>query len=269
MAATASATSTAPPQGALWGTRARDWAEHELQQRALYEHTLRSLGIGRSAIVLDVGCGSGVFCRLAADAGAHVTGLDAAASLVEIAKERVPEGEFRVGDLQFLPFDDDSFDVVLSIFAIIFTSDPPRAAAELLRVLAPGGRALLTTWVPEGGIHTAFGAIGRAMGALAPEPPPPPFGWGEPDRVRGLFEPHGATVTFDERAATFTVPSAEEFLAEAEQHHPMAIAARGALGAAGRYDAVRAEAKAALEAHSESPDELVLTSRYLLVTVRP
>jgi 2-polyprenyl-3-methyl-5-hydroxy-6-metoxy-1,4-benzoquinol methylase len=92
MAITATTTGTAPLQGALWGAHARGWAEQELQHRPLYEHALRSLELGPGKAVLDVGCGAGLFCRLAADAGARVTGIDAAERLVEIARARVPVG---------------------------------------------------------------------------------------------------------------------------------------------------------------------------------
>jgi protein-L-isoaspartate O-methyltransferase len=88
---TTTTSGTAAIQGELWGARAREFAEEqEPQSRPLYEHALRRLRIGEGTAVLDVGCGSGFFCRLAADAGARVSGIDAAGPLVEIAKGRVP-----------------------------------------------------------------------------------------------------------------------------------------------------------------------------------
>jgi 2-polyprenyl-3-methyl-5-hydroxy-6-metoxy-1,4-benzoquinol methylase len=83
-------------QGELWGARARDWADiQEPQHRPLFEDGIRRTGTGRGSAVLDVGCGAGGFCRLAADAGATVTGIDAAPTLVEIARERVPSRPLR------------------------------------------------------------------------------------------------------------------------------------------------------------------------------
>src|SRR5690349_14038815 len=90
---------TAGAQGTLWGARARDWADHqEPAQRQVYENALRLAGVRAGRSVLDAGCGSGGLSRLAAEAGATITGIDAAQPLVEIASERIPAGRFDVGD---------------------------------------------------------------------------------------------------------------------------------------------------------------------------
>src|SRR5262245_46203028 len=88
-----------------WGARARDWAEMEESSRPLFEAILDATGVGAGTCLLDVGCGSGLACAIAAARGARVSGLDASPGLLEIARERVPEGDFRVGDLTSLPFD--------------------------------------------------------------------------------------------------------------------------------------------------------------------
>ena len=170
MATTEIPTGTAPLQGELWGARARDWAEQELQHRPLYEHALRSLDIRRGKAVLDVGCGSGVFCRFAADAGAHVTGIDAAGSLVEIAQERVPEAGLRVGDLQFLPFADDAFDVVTGFNSFQYGADPVAALAEARRVAKPGSPVFVLVWGRQD--RTELAAILGALRRLLPPAPP-------------------------------------------------------------------------------------------------
>ena len=101
--------------GPLFGGHARDWAETwegpEGWGIPLYEHVLDRAQIGSGTRVLDCGCGAGRFAQMAADRGASVAGIDAAGELVEIAAERTPEGEFRVGDLEALPWPEDSFDV--------------------------------------------------------------------------------------------------------------------------------------------------------------
>jgi hypothetical protein len=90
---------TAPVQGRLWSARARDWAEvQEATVLPLFEAIADSLGVGAGTRVLDVGCGAGRFLRLAADRGADVAGLDAAAALVAIARERLPGGPSRGRD---------------------------------------------------------------------------------------------------------------------------------------------------------------------------
>ena len=112
--------------GELWGARARDWAQLQEGKRRLdFEECIRRTGITQGSVVLDVGCGPGGFCRLAADAGANVTGIDAAPAMVEIAGERVKTGRFDVGDIQFLPYEDGSFDVVTGFHSL--RSPPTRS----------------------------------------------------------------------------------------------------------------------------------------------
>lgn len=91
---------TAIVQGRIWGVRARDWAEVQKGMYApLFEATLQKTAVGASTALLDVGCGSGMFCQMAAELGAQVSGLDAAEPLLTIARERTPQGDFRHGSL--------------------------------------------------------------------------------------------------------------------------------------------------------------------------
>jgi SAM-dependent methyltransferase len=166
-----SSAGSAPIQGELWGARARDWAElQEPQHRPLYEEGIRVTGIGPNASVLDVGCGCGLFCRLAADAGANVSGIDASAPSIEIARERIPEGEFRVGDIQFLPHADDRFDVVTGFNSFQFAADPRAALAEARRVAKPGALVFVLVWGREA--QTELTALVEALGSLLPPAPP-------------------------------------------------------------------------------------------------
>ena len=120
--------------GALWGDRPDAWAVTEEQQTPVYDAALRCLGLRPDMRVLDVGCGTGVFLRMCADRGLTVSGLDAAAGLLEIARERVPEADLRAGDLQALPYDDDSFDVVTGFTSFFFADDMVAALREAARV---------------------------------------------------------------------------------------------------------------------------------------
>ena len=99
MSTTTSTPSSAERNGIAWGARARDWSGTEGQQVPTYEEAIRRAGIGAGDTVLDVGCGTGAFLRVAADHGATVCGLDASAALLEIARERVPEADLVQGDL--------------------------------------------------------------------------------------------------------------------------------------------------------------------------
>ena len=162
---------TAGAQGELWGARARDWADYqEGQAAALYREAIVRIGIGEGTRVLDVGCASGVFAALAADAGARVSGIDAARASIDIARQRVPGGDFRVGDLQFLPYDDDTFDAVTAFNAIQYAADTRAAAAEAKRVAKPGATVFTLVWGRED--RTELVAILRALRPLLPPPPP-------------------------------------------------------------------------------------------------
>src|SRR5919199_2114132 len=134
-----------------WGAGEYERTARELEPAA--HHVVALAGVAPGERVLDLACGTGNAASEAARAGARVTGLDAAPRLIEVAEARAAAAsldiEFVVGDAQDLPFGDGAFDCVLSVFGVIFVPDPPRAMNEILRVLAPGGRALISAWRPE------------------------------------------------------------------------------------------------------------------------
>lgn len=135
---------SAQVQGDLWNERADDWAIlHEHRQGALHTAALDALAIGPGISLLDVGCGSGTFLRSAADRGAEVTALDASPGLAAHARKRVPGARIEVGDSQFLPFEDASYDVVTGINSFQYAADPRAALAEAHRVLRDEGRLLI------------------------------------------------------------------------------------------------------------------------------
>src|SRR5688500_1299052 len=106
MSTTATTRGSAKRWGPLWGARPRDWAINEEQQLPTYEEARRRLDLPAGRRVLEVGCGTGVFLRAAADRRLEVVGLDASAALLELARERVPDAELHVGDMEALPFSD-------------------------------------------------------------------------------------------------------------------------------------------------------------------
>ncbi|CAN5168602.1 class I SAM-dependent methyltransferase [soil metagenome] len=139
--------------------------------------------------VLDVAAGNGNATLAAARRGARVTSTDYVASLLERGAERAAAErlaiDFKVADAEQLPFDDASFDVVLSTFGVMFTPDHSRAASELMRVCRKGGRIGLANWTPESLIGSMFKILGRYL------PPPaglqPPSLWGREAHLRDLF----------------------------------------------------------------------------------
>jgi SAM-dependent methyltransferase len=145
MTATRSAGS-AEQWGPLWGARPSDWAANEEQQLPTYEEALRRVGIAPGQRVLEVGCGTGVFLRAAGARGARLFGLDASEALIELARSRVPEADLRVGDMQFLPYEDDSFDLVAGFNAFFFAEDMVAALREAGRVAKPGAPIVIQVW---------------------------------------------------------------------------------------------------------------------------
>jgi SAM-dependent methyltransferase len=146
--------------------------------------------IGPGTRVLDVAAGTGNASIPAAQRGAHVTASDLTPELLEAGSRR-PEAagleiEWVAADAEKLPFDDQSFDVVMSAIGVMFAPHHQAAADELVRVCRPGGTIGLLSWTPEGMI----GGLFRTMGPFAPAPPPgaqPPPAWGGEGHVRALF----------------------------------------------------------------------------------
>lgn len=144
---TARPTGATPLRGELWSTRARDWADlMEPAMRQLYVAILDRLPPLDGATLLDAGCGSGLFCRLAEKRGVRVFGLDAAPALLDIARERVPTGEFDIGDLGNMPYADSAFDIVTAINSLEYVSSPIAALREMKRVARRGAPIVVATW---------------------------------------------------------------------------------------------------------------------------
>jgi SAM-dependent methyltransferase len=145
--------------------------------------------LGPGMRVLDVAAGTGNASIPAAQAGADVTASDLTPELLEAGRRRVADGlalEWVEADAEHLPFEDGSFDVVISSIGAMFAPHHQDVADELVRVCRPGGTVGLLSWTPEGMI----GALFRAMAPFAPPPPPgaqPPPLWGSEEHLKDLF----------------------------------------------------------------------------------
>lgn len=185
--------------GPLWGFRAGEWAATEEQQAPTYEEAIRRVGVRAGARVLDIGCGSGVFLELAAERGAKVFGLDASEALLELARRRVPAAELRSGDMQFLPYEGDSFDLVTGFNSFFFAQDMVAALREAGRVARPDAPVVIQVFGrPE---RCDLEAVKVVLRPFLPAPPP-----GAP-RAPRLWEP-GA---LEELAATAGLRPASAF----------------------------------------------------------
>jgi SAM-dependent methyltransferase len=172
-------TNKAERWGRRWGSWAEAWAATEEKHLPTYEEAIRRLAIGPGQRVLDIGCGAGVFLRAAADAGADVAGVDASEGLLELSRSRVPDADLRLGDMQALPFDDDSFDAVTGFNSFFFADDMVVAIREAGRVAKPGAPVLIQVWGrPEKCDLTAMKpVVGPYMPAPPPDAPAPPPLW--------------------------------------------------------------------------------------------
>jgi SAM-dependent methyltransferase len=165
------------------------------------------IGIAAGAKILDVACGTGNTTIPAAKTGATVTGVDIATNLLEQAGKRAAAEQlnirFEEGDAEDLPFDDHSFDVVLTMFGAMFAPRPERVAAELLRVCKPGGRIAMANWTRQGFVGKSF----QVTSNLVPPPPvPPPVLWGDETVVRRRFRLGASEVTCTRQNVRFAYP---------------------------------------------------------------
>jgi SAM-dependent methyltransferase len=260
-----------PPPGPDWGVGRYETTAERLLPVA--REVVRRAAIGAGERVLDLGCGTGNAALLAAEHTADVVGVDPAERLLEVARKRAAElgsgASFRAGSAAAIPCAQASADVLLSVFAVIFAPDPSAAAAEMARVLAPGGRVLLSAWPPDGALQEVNGTLaGTVRAALGAPPAPPPFGWHDGDALAALFAPHGLRVELAERAVEFTAPSVEAYLDEQASTHPMAVSGFAVLARHGRAEELRGRVRDILEAANEAPGAFRLTCPYVVATVR-
>jgi SAM-dependent methyltransferase len=147
-------------------------------------------GMDKGMRVLDVAAGTGNASLPAAETGAAVTASDLTPELLDAGRKRAEAAGLQLdwveADAENLPFEDETFDVVMSCIGAMFAPHHERVADELVRVCRPGGTIAMLNWTPEGMI----GALFKTMGPFAPPPPPgatPPPRWGSEDHVRELF----------------------------------------------------------------------------------
>jgi ubiquinone/menaquinone biosynthesis C-methylase UbiE len=214
-----SASATAAPQfEAIKERQQKMWASGDFSAVAAHIHPdaerlAEAANLVPGSRVLDVATGSGNAAIAAARRDCDVVGLDYVPALLEHARARAQaEGlavEFVEGDAEALPFQDASFDAVLSIYGVMFAPDQERAAGELLRVCAPGGTIALACWTPDGFVGDMLRVVTKYV------PPPaglrPPVAWGTEERLRELFGSGISELRTSEQAHYFKHRSAEEF----------------------------------------------------------
>lgn len=190
------AVSSAAAQGELWGKQVHDWAMiQEPPNKPLWEAMLDGALVDRGSHLLDVGCGAGGASELAAARGVKVSGLDASEGLVAYARQRLPSGDFRVGDMQHLPYEDEQFDAVLAANVVQFADDPVTTAREFARVCRPQGRIVAGLFGAPAQVK--LGALFKSVAMLLPAPPAGggPFALSAPGKLAGVFQAAGLHVS--------------------------------------------------------------------------
>lgn len=218
--------------------------------------------------VLDVACGTGNLTIPAAKSGASVTGQDISPNLLEQgrawAKSEGLAIRFDENDAEALPYDDASFDSVISMFGTMFTPQPDITAAELVRTCRPGGRIALANWTPEGFIGQMFKIVGKHV---PPAPGvPSPLLWGNETTVRERLNGSVADLHLTRRSITFNFPfTPAEVVDSFRQYYGPTFKAFGALDEKGQT-ALQEELEQHWLAHNQSKNGVTrVESEYLEV----
>jgi SAM-dependent methyltransferase len=195
--------STKTVQGKLWSAAPDYWSNYfEPYFLPMYRKTLDKMILTGDTLLLDAGCGSGLFSSMAIQAGAQVVGIDAAPGLLEIARRRNPENTFLEEDLEAMPFEDEAFDLVTGFNSFQYAGNFTNALVEAKRVLKKGGRLVIGIWdKPE---MSEAATVLKAIGTLMPPPPagtPGPFALSEDGKIAGICEGIGLKMIAKMKAA--------------------------------------------------------------------
>lgn len=255
-------------QQAVWASG--DFGQVGVRLQIVGESLCEAADVLAGERVLDVAAGNGNASLAAARRFAEVTSTDYVPALLEQGRLRATadrlEIAFHPADAERLPFPDASFDVALSTFGVMFAPDQKRAAAELLRVVRPGGRIGLASWTPEGFLGKLF----ETMSAFVPPPAglPSPMAWGSAAALAGLFGPGASDIRSTVRTYAFRFRSARHWVEFFRAHYGPTHKAFAALDAAGQ-EALSAALVELLDRWNVNGGEaLVVPGEYLETVIR-
>ena len=266
------------PNKALW--EKGDFTRIAASMRESGEALVGTFGIKSGLKVLDLGCGDGTTALPAAKLGADVLGVDIARNLVEAGNRRAKEQGltnlgFQEGDAtNLVGLQDNTFDLVVSIFGAMFAPKPFDVAKEMVRVTRPGGRIIMGNWIPND--PTLVAQILKISAAYTPPPPEgfiSPMTWGIEANVVERFASAGVPrdhVSFIRDTYRFNFPGTpSEFVDAFRRYYGPTMNAFEAAEKSGRADDLRKELEALFESQNTSPrnDATTIPATFLRVTV--
>jgi ubiquinone/menaquinone biosynthesis C-methylase UbiE len=254
-------------QQAAWSSG--DYAVIGTTLQIVGEKLCETLDVHSGQKVLDVAAGNGNASLAAARRWCDVVATDYVPALLERARERARaerlDMEFREADAEALPFADGSFDVVVSVFGVMFTPDQDRAAAEMTRVCKHGGKIGLANWTPDGFIGQVFKTIGKHV------PPAPgarsPALWGTRARIAELFEPRVASVASAQREFVFRYRSPAHWLEVFKRYYGPVLKTFAALDPAGQAALDRDLLALIGQFNRSTSGSMVVPSEYLEIVI--
>jgi ubiquinone/menaquinone biosynthesis C-methylase UbiE len=266
------------PNKALW--EKGDFTRIASTMRQSAEKLVAQFNITKGMKVLDVGCGDGTTAIPMAHRGAEVLGVDIARNLVKAGNERVklegvPNCKFQEGDATNLAeLEENSFDLVVSIFGVMFAPRPMDVAKELVRVTKPGGKIVMGNWIP--GDPTLVAQILKISSAYTPPPPEgfiSPMTWGIESHVTERFANAGVAkdnIHFKRETYTFNAPySPSEYVALFREYYGPTMNAFDAAEKNGKAEDLQTELVALFNSQNQSADKnfTEIPATFLLVTV--
>ncbi len=183
-------------QGDLWGTAPEDWALYlETCFIPVYKKIISKSGITANDTVLDIGCGSGLFLKMATAKTTALTGIDLSDELLKIARQRNPEAVLLNQDMKALSFNDKSFDLVTGFNTIQYAEDIGHVLAQIKRVLKDNGKLVIGVWGTAAECDSL--EVLASIASLLPEPvagSPGPLALSTAGKVEGLLHNAGFTI---------------------------------------------------------------------------
>jgi SAM-dependent methyltransferase len=245
-----------------------DYAKEGVRFIIMAELLCEAVDLRSGSRVLDVATGTGNAALAAARRFCEVSAIDYVAALLEEGRKRAGaeglEVDFGEGAAENIPFQDASFEAVLSTIGVMFAPDQEKAAGELLRVCRSGGKIGLASWTPD----SFVGALFKTLGKHLPPPPPglkPPLLWGTENRLRELFGDSVSSLRATRRVFVFRFPSPRFFLEHSRRYSGPLVKALEALDAAGQEGLLRDIEETAHNFNRSGDETMVVPSNYLQV----